>query len=110
MLEHKLNSDATIDAVRNIVWEELDTLKTDLLGERELQKIKNKAESNLIFSETSTLNKAITLAYFESLDRIELINEEVEKYQSITVEDLKNAAEDIFDRDKMIELVYEPID
>lgn len=54
--------------------------------EREVNKIKNKLESILEFSEMSVLNKAMNLASFELMGNASLINEETKKYQAITAE------------------------
>jgi site-specific DNA-methyltransferase (adenine-specific) len=53
----------------------LSALKAELIDPIELQKIKNKAESNLIFSESSVVGKAMSLGYYEYLGNIDLIND-----------------------------------
>ena len=62
----------------------------------ELQKVKNKIESNLVFSEISFLNKAMTLASHELLGDANTINQQVEKYQQVTLENIQNIAQQIF--------------
>ncbi len=108
IIEAKVNADRPVDEVRDIIWVEIDKVKKDALEDREIEKIKNKAESNLIFSETSTLNKAVSLAYYEYLGQLELINTEVDKYLEISSEDLLECANDILDKDKACELIYLP--
>lgn len=108
LVEAKVNKERSVDEVRDLIWTELDLIKSTPLNESEIQKIKNKAESNLIFSETSTLNKAISLAYYEYLDQLDLINVEVQKYLDVTAQDLQEAANEILDANKVSELVYLP--
>ena len=74
-----------------------------------LDKIKNKAESNLIFSETSALNKSMSLAYYEYLGDIDLINTEVDIYNTITSEEIMKVSKSMFQKDRCAELVYLPI-
>jgi zinc protease len=50
----------------------------------EIEKVKNKFESSTVFSNTSILNKAINLAFYELLGNAELINNEVEAYRSVS--------------------------
>ena len=75
-------------------------------NEKELQKLKNKAESTLIFSETGALNKVLNLSYFEVLGNADLINEEVNLYNNITLEDLQRVACKIFVEENCSEVYY----
>ena len=63
---------------------------------------------HFIFSETSTLNKAISLAYYDYIDDLPLINTEVELYQAISAESLNQYANLLFQPNKVSELVYSP--
>ena len=83
-------------------------MATEMLPPRELEKIKNKAESNLVFSESSALNKSMSLAYFEYLENIELINSEVQIYQTISAEEVLSVSAEMFDENAHVELYYLP--
>jgi zinc protease len=52
--------------------------------EDEMEKVKNKFESSTIFANTSILNKAVNLSFFELLGNAELINTEPDLYRSVT--------------------------
>jgi zinc protease len=52
----------------------------------EMEKVKNKFESSTVFSNTSILNKAANLSFFELLGNPELINKEVETYRNVSRE------------------------
>lgn len=97
------NHDATA-----AIWEELELLKNELVELRELQKIQHRFESTVVFSETSALNKAQNLAYYEHLDRAELMNEEVEIYLSVTPAQLQQCAKELFQAGNSATLVYVP--
>lgn len=88
------------------IWEELELLKKEAIPEEELQKLKNKVESSLVFSEASILNKAINLAFFELLDDAQRINDEVDYYQQITTEQILQTARQILIRENCSELYY----
>jgi zinc protease len=52
----------------------------------EMEKVKNKFESSTVFSNTSILNKAVNLSFYELLGNPELINREVDTYRKVTQE------------------------
>ncbi len=54
--------------------------------EDEMEKVRNKFESNTVFSFTNILNRAISLSFFELLGDAGRINGETEKYCSVTRE------------------------
>lgn len=90
------------------IWGELEQLKTEAIEERELKKIQNRFESTLVFSETSVLNKAQNLAFYELLDRAELMNEETDIYLGITPVEMLHTAKDIFRAENSATLIYLP--
>lgn len=109
IIDGRLMEGVTMEEARTAIWKELTDISTILMSERELEKIKNKAESNLVFSESSALNKSMSLAYFEYLENADLINKEVEIYQSITAEEIKKVAAELLDPNAHVELFYLPI-
>ena len=90
------------------IWEELETLKKEIIETRELQKIQHRFESTIVFSETSVLNKAQNLAVYELLDRAELMNEEVDTYLAVTPTELHRVANELFQANNSATLVYVP--
>ena len=81
-------------------------LKDYSISPQELQKLKNKSETALVFSEVNILNKAINLAFFEVIGNADLINEEAERYQRVTTDDIQRVAMDIFTHENCSKLVY----
>ncbi len=84
----------------------LATLQAELIEENELQKVKNKVEAQLVFSEMNCLNKAMNLSYFELLGDAALLNKEMDFYNSVSREDIKNVAKTLFDENKCSTLYY----
>ena len=76
------------------------------LEENELQKVKNKVESILNFSNTNVLNKAMNLAYYELLGDADMLNKEENNYASITAEDIQLTAKNYFTSGNSISLHY----
>jgi predicted Zn-dependent peptidase len=85
---------------------EVKNLVSNGVGENELQKVKNKVESSLLFSEVNILNKAMNLSYFESLGDASMINQESEKYQSVTTAQVHQLAGEIFKDENCSTLFY----
>ena len=106
VIEGKLAAGVSVETAEAAVWREIELLKNELVEERELQKIKNKVESALEFSEANILNKAINLAFFELLGDAELINSEAIAYQKITPQEIQNVARKILTLENCSELYY----
>jgi predicted Zn-dependent peptidase len=97
----------SIEQARDAIWEELDRLKAEPLSGRELEKIKNKIESTLVFSEMGIMNKATNLAFFEILGNAELINQEAQLYHRVTADRLQQLAAHTFTAENCSEVCYE---
>ncbi|NUO03225.1 MAG: insulinase family protein [Saprospiraceae bacterium] len=106
IIEGKPAEGVSLETASAAIWEELEKLKTELITPPELQKIKNKAESNLVFSEMSALNKAINLAFFELLGDPDLINKEAQIYQQISAADIQRVAQQMLRRENCSQLCY----
>lgn len=85
-------SGITLEQAEEAVWQELDKLKTIPVAEEELEKVKNRYESEQIFNNINYLNVATNLAFFELLGHAEDINLEVGKYRSVTVGQIQDTA------------------
>ncbi len=98
----------SIEQAKQSIWNELILLRDTQIDSRELQKLKNKIESSLEYSEVNILHKSMSLAYFELLGDANLINKEAEEYQKITSEDIQRVARKIFVPENCTELIYIP--
>ena len=88
----KPSEGVTLEQAEHAVWEELERLKTVPVAEVELEKVKNRYESEQIFNNMNYLNLATNLAYFELVNRAEDINDEVGKYRSVTAAQIQEVA------------------
>jgi len=84
---------------------ELEKLKSVLVEENELRKVKNKVLSAHLFSELNVLNKAMSLATSELMGDANLVNNEIAFYESVTAVEMQNVAIDIF-RDENSNTLY----
>lgn len=102
-------SGVTLEQAEEAVWQELDKLKTVPVTEDELEKVKNRYESEQIFNNINYLNVATNLAFFELLGRAEDINLEVGKYRSVTVRQIQDTARRTFVPENCNILYYKAI-
>jgi zinc protease len=82
----------SLQDAEEIISKEINDLKNQLIESAELQKWKNKAESTLVLSEMGIQSKSMNLGFFEALGNADLMNAESEIYQSLTAEEIQQAA------------------
>ncbi|RME05578.1 MAG: insulinase family protein, partial [Bacteroidetes bacterium] len=106
IIEGKPAEGISLEEAEDAIWSELALVRNELVEEEELQKVKNKVESSLLFSEMSVLNKAINLAFFELLGDADLINQEIDAYRKVQREDILRVANDILRKENCCRLIY----
>ncbi|MEO6612743.1 MAG: pitrilysin family protein [Chitinophagaceae bacterium] len=96
VIEGKLVKGIKMEEAEIAVEAELDKMKNELVSEAELQKVKNKTESMMAFEDMSVMSRANSLAYYETLGDASWMNFELEKYASVTTEDILQESRMIF--------------
>lgn len=95
-----------IDTAETAIWKELKIMADEDVLDYELEKVKNKIESTMAFSEMSILNKAMNLAYYELLGDVEMINTELDRYLSVSLDDIKRVSSELFRKENSSTLIY----
>lgn len=80
IIHGKLMKESDFQDASDAINEILDEIKVKYIPAPEMEKVKNKYESSIIYGNTSVLNKAMNLAYFEHLGNPDLINCEADLY------------------------------
>lgn len=106
IVEGKPSKDVSLDEAEAALWLQLERIKEDLVGDEELQKVKNKIESTLLFSELSILDKAMNLAYYEAVSTADDYNLEVEKYLKVSAAEIQVVSRMLFNKDNSSTLIY----
>lgn len=106
VVEGKPTANITMEQAEEALWAELKALKDELVPEPELQKVKNKTESLMVFGKMSILDKAMELAYFELLGDAGLINQEKDQYLQVTPAHIQQVAQQIFRAENSSTLIY----
>lgn len=96
VIEGKLVKGIKMEDAEKAVEAELEKMKNELVSETELQKVKNKTESMIAFEDMSVMSRANSLAYYETLGDASWMNFELEKYASVTTEDILQESRTIF--------------
>ncbi len=104
----KIMPGVSVQQAEKQIHQELQLLMDEGPGDYELQKVKNKVVSNLVFSEISFLNKAMNLAMFELMGDIDEINREAGHYQAVTSAQIKELSGKLFDHNNRCTLHYLP--
>lgn len=106
VIEGKLIKGVSIEEGEKAIEAELNKLRSEILPDDELQKVKNRVESLLAFEDVSLMNRASSLATYELLGDVNLINTEWEKYNAVTANQMLQVANEIFREDNSSTLYY----
>lgn len=99
----------SLEQAEEAIWKELEKMKTVPVSEQELEKVKNRYESEQIFNNINYLNVATNLAFFELTGKAEDINEEVGKYHAVTAEQIQATSARCFVPENCSILYYKAI-
>jgi predicted Zn-dependent peptidase len=101
--------DVKLMTLINEIDEEIEILKTDLISERQYQKLQNQFENSFVNSNSSISGIANSLArYYMLYGDVNLINNEIDIYRSITREEIRDVANKYLKTDERALLEYLP--
>lgn len=101
--------ETTSEELTNAISEEIKKLQTELISEREYQKLMNKYENDFVSQNANIQGVAHSLAtYYMLYDDINLINNELGIYQSITREEIRDVAKKYLNDNQRLVLIYGP--
>jgi zinc protease len=105
-IEGKLVKGVKIADAEKAIDEELQKIKDHKILDAELQKVKNKTESMIAFEDMSVMNRANSLAFYELLGDASLMNTELDRYNSVTVNEIQEESNKIFREENSSTLWY----
>ena len=99
----------TAEGIIKEVDDEIVKLQTELLSDKEMEKLKNKYENNYVNGNASVEGIAENLASFYLLyGDVNLINTEIEMYRSITAQEIRDIAKKYLNPNQRLILNYGP--
>lgn len=101
-----LNPSVSMDDAEKAINVELQKIKEGFVFDYELQKVKNKFESSAILGEIDVLSKARALAYYANLGDVNLANTRLQKYEEVSLVDVKRVSDKLFDETNESTLYY----
>ena len=89
--------------------EEVERLQTELISEREYEKLQNQIEANFVAQNSNMEGIALSLAdNYTFYKDTNLINKAIDHYRAITREDIREAARKYLDKNQRLDLNYLP--
>ncbi|MCH1484839.1 MAG: insulinase family protein [Flavobacteriaceae bacterium] len=101
--------ETTLDTLLSEIDEEVLKMQNELISERDYQKLQNQFESQFVNSNSSVAGIAGSLAtYYLLYDNVNLINEQIDIYRSITREEIQSVAQKYLSPNQRVEIEYLP--
>ena len=95
------------DQLRDTMDDEIKSLQTELISDKEFQKLQNTFETAFVESNSSVEGIAASLATYNMLQGdTNRINQQLDIYRSITKEDIKRVAKTYLNPEQRLELKY----
>ncbi len=101
-----LTEGTTLEEAEEAIWKELNLLKSNNIESEELNKVRNRSESERTFNNINYLNRAIAMAQMELIGQDRELSEELARYCSVTAEDIQRTAKRIFKKKNCSVLYY----
>jgi hypothetical protein len=98
--------EATPEDLEEAWYKELEKIQTELVPERELQKVKNQVAANAFRRLGSNFFLLVQLGLYESTGDWQYINYGPKKLQAVTAEDIKRVANEYFDKENRAVAIY----
>ena len=101
--------DTSLDTLVAEIDEEINKIQTELISEREFEKLQNTFENRFVNSNSNVSGIASSLATYQMLyGDTDLINNQIDIYRSITREDIKRVANKYLQPNQRLILEYLP--
>ena len=106
VFEGKLVKGVKMQDAETALQEEINLIIEAGVDSVELEKVKNRVESQIEFAEMEVLHKAMSLAYAELLGDANLVNTEKSLYQKVTSAEIQAEAKNILQKENCSTLYY----
>lgn len=102
-------AEVSLESIGKEMDAEIEKLQSELISQREFEKLQNQIENRFVNSNSSMEGIALSLAdYYTFYKDTNLINKQVDVYRSITREDIQRVAKQYLNKNQRLELDYLP--
>ena len=102
----RLSEGITCERAEEAVWNELNAMRNECITEEELAKVRNRSESERTFNNINYLNRAVNIAQMELIGQDCELSDELARYCSVTVDDIRQVARKLFIKKNCSVLYY----
>jgi zinc protease len=102
----KTQDGVSLEAADKAITEIVEQFRAEKPSEEELLKVKNQAESTLVFGEMELLNRAMGIAYAAFLGNVNLVNEELQRLNSVTTAHIHTMAHEVLKAENCSTMYY----
>ena len=103
------NSGNSLEELEEAQIDVLESVRNDLISKTEFTKLQNQIETDIVSSNQKIAQRANKLArYYTYFGNTDLINSELDRYRSVTREDIQQVAQEYFTKDNRVVLYYLP--
>lgn len=88
----KLCDGIRFDEAENAIDEEIAKLQEQPVRPQELEKVANKFENTFVYSQYKAADRALSLCYYEMIGQPELVNNEPQRYRTVSSDDIRRVA------------------
>ena len=106
IIQGKVNEGVSLEEADQAVNAVIADMQQAIIEEEELSKVKNQAESSVIFGEIDLFNRALNLANATLMGNPDLVNQESERIQAVTPKDIQSQAHTVLRADNSSTLFY----
>ncbi|MCK6617029.1 MAG: insulinase family protein [Cyclobacteriaceae bacterium] len=106
IISGRLKSGISTSQGEDAVLEVIDELIKNGVGQHELQKVKNQAETALEFDEVEVMNRAMSLAFSSLSGDVGLVNREKDLINNVSIETIMEKGEEILKEENLCVMHY----
>jgi predicted Zn-dependent peptidase len=101
-----VNPGVSLETANEAVETLLAELPSEHIQEEEVEKVKNQAETSLVFSEVELLSRCLNIAFAANAGNVTWVNQDKEKIQQVSVASLHKSAQEVLQPNNCSTLYY----
>lgn len=102
----RLAEGITLEQAEQAVWDELEALKRTPVASEELNKVRNRSESERTFNNINYLSRAVNMAQLELIGQDRELTDELARYCAVSTKDVQRTARKVFTKKNSSVLYY----